>query len=86
MSCVLTLTLLCTQVLAFQQRKSYDLYYDAEVLQVKASATAEVEEVLVQYLHGPEEGMQEWLPLHSLHRIRQQVLSLLALLVQQYKI
>jgi hypothetical protein len=80
------------QVLAFQQRKSYDLYYDAEVLQVKASSTAEVKasataevEVLVQYLHGPEEGMQEWLPLHSLHRIRQQVLSLLALLVQKYK-
>ena len=72
------------QVLAFQQRKSYDLYYDAEVLQVTASATAEVE-VLVQYLHGPEEGMQEWLPLHSLHRIRQQVLSLLAVLVQKYK-
>ena len=72
------------QVLAFQQRKSYDLYYDAEVLQVKASATAEVE-VLVQYLHGPEEGMQEWLPLHLLHRIRQQVLSLLALLAQKYK-
>jgi hypothetical protein len=44
-----------------------------------------VEEVLVQYLHGPEEGMQEWLPLHSLHRIRQQVLSFLAVLLQTYK-
>ena len=76
-------------VLAFQQRKSYDLYYDAEVLQVKSNdlavhpirdddtSTSQPSDVqvLVQYLHGPEERTEEWLPLQSLHRIREQPLS-----------
>jgi hypothetical protein len=63
-----------SMVLAFQQRKSYDLYYDADVMQVKLEGDKEPQ-MLVQYLHGPEEGMQEWLPFHSLHCIRQQSLT-----------
>ena len=48
-----------SMVLAFQQRKSYDLYYDADVVEVKADAAGEPQ-VLVQYLHGPEERMTEY--------------------------
>ena len=49
-----------TIVLAFQQRKSYDLYYDADVLEIRPAGEPQV---LVQYLHGPEERTQEWLQL-----------------------
>ena len=63
-----------SMVLAFQQRKSYDLYYDADVMQVKVEGDKDPQ-MLVQYLHGPEEGMQEWLPFHSLHCVRQQSLT-----------
>ena len=59
-----------TTVLAFQQRKSYDLYYDADVIRLKLDPGSEPQ-VLVQYLHGPEERKEEWLPLQALHRIQQ---------------
>ena len=63
-----------TTVLAFQQRKSYDLYYDADVIQVTLEPGTEPK-ILVQYLHGPEERMEEWLPLQALHRIHQKLVS-----------
>ena len=63
-----------SMVLAFQQRKSYDLYFDADVLEVQLQR-AGAPQVLVEYLHGPEEGMKEWLPFQSLHCIRQNTLT-----------
>ena len=56
-----------TAVLATYCKSGQELYYDADVLEVRVLAGAQ--QVLVEYVHGEAVGKAEWLPLPSIYRL-----------------
>lgn len=56
-----------TAVLATYCKSGQEVYYDADVLEVRVLAGAQ--QVLVEYVHGEAVGKTEWLPLPSIYRL-----------------
>ena len=58
-----------SSVLAFQQRPKHELYFDADVLDVRTRGGET--KWLVQYVHGVETGRTEWLGSSNLLKVRE---------------